>query len=414
MTIRLWKGYHSPDLAPLISQCWQEGILLILCPPHLQDFSFLTVLPAGSLEFFGSWTASERGAIEATTRSGFAQFPSSPALGVFTSGTLSASPRLVLYSKKNVLASLESILNLFDRSRIQHLFCYPQAFHTFGLTLGYLAAQIMDWELHTPVGQYGSASHAQRVALRESGVLTLGTPTHFFDLISYVENTAADIQPSYSCIMGGASVSRNLWRRVQQVLQIEAPSIGYGCTEATPGITHLAPGKEPFGDDEIGFPLKSIHARILPDGAEIQGDSLCMAIVQNGRIEYPNTLVIRDRIEVAPSGMWHYRGRLDLLMNRGGAKISLEAIEKTLFERLGITAVACSVRDPRLGEDLALAMMEGSEKFFADAGAVLQEVYSLKLSPQRTRFVNEFPLNECSKLDRKTVRTLFQEESSPL
>jgi acyl-coenzyme A synthetase/AMP-(fatty) acid ligase len=201
---------------------------------------------------------------------------------------------------------------------------------------------------------------------------------------------------------------------VQRELKIEAPSVGYGCTEAAPGITHLAPGRVPLHDDEVGLPLSSLQSRITEDGVEIQGDSLCLATIQNGQITFPASLIIRDRIDVAPNGVWLYRGRLDLLMNRGGAKFSLEAIEKTLFDRLGLTAVACPVRDARLGEDLGLAFMQGAENSIEGASAVLKEVYALKLQPEKTRFVAEFPLNECSKLDRKSVWTLFQEESTIL
>ena len=136
-----------------------------------------------------------------------------------------------------------------------------------------------------------------------------------------------------------------------------------------------------------------------------------MAIVQYGRIDFPSTVVIRDRVEAAPNGVWLYHGRLDLLMNRGGAKYSLEAIEKTLFERLGLNAVACTLRDSRLGEDLGLTFIQGNESSMEGASAVLKEVYALKLQPEKTRFVAEFPLNECSKLDRKSVWTLFQEKS---
>ncbi len=51
-----------------------------------------------------------------------------PVLGVFTSGTMSASPRLVLYTNANLRASLEGIYSPLDHSRIEHVFCYPQAF----------------------------------------------------------------------------------------------------------------------------------------------------------------------------------------------------------------------------------------------------------------------------------------------
>lgn len=413
MIVRLWKGYHSETLHALVAEHWQQARedLLILCPPMLQDFSFLAALPAGDLKFHGSWTEAERVQILGVRRMGEIRFPEKPVFGVFTSGTLSPSPRLVLYSRRNLLASIGGVFDLFNKSRIKHVFCYPQAFHTFGLTLGYLSAQIYGWQLHTPEGKYGQASHAQRMALRDSGVLTLGTPTHFFDLLSVVKNSA-ELAASYSCIMGGASVTRELWLRVQSELKIEAPSIGYGCTEAAPGITHLPPGEVPEHDDEIGRPLASLTSRITSEGVEIRGEALCLAIVQNGRVEFPEMLTIRDRVDATVNGKWLYRGRLDLLMNRGGAKYSLEAIEKTLLERLGLTAVACTVRDSRLGEDLGLAFMRGNENLIEGASAVLREVYALKLHPEKTRFVAAFPLNESSKLDRKSVWTLFQEEST--
>ena len=100
-------------------------------------------------------------------------------------------------------------------------------------------------------------------------------------------------------------------------------------------------------------------------------------------------------------------------MNRGGAKYSLEALEKAMFDHAGINAVACQVRDPRLGEDLAVAFQRhaalSNEQVLSSAQALLQEMFALKLLPERTQFVPDFPLNECSKLDRKSVATLFAE-----
>ncbi len=412
MTLRIWKGYHSPSLKTLIAKSWENHTLLILCPPLLQDFSFLSALPPGPTEIHGQWSESERVALASIPRRGSFPGTESPILGVFTSGTLSHTPRLVLYTKRGVLASLKGIFALFDTRKIRHLFCYPQAFHTFGLTLGYLASHVMGWELHTPEGKYQRTSHAQRIALREEHVLTLGTPTHFFDLLSVTKETGAKLYPSDSCIMGGASVSRELWMRVRDELQIAAPSIGYGCTEAAPGISHLPPGQAPENDGEIGYPLTSIRSRLIPDqGVEISGESLCFAVIQNGLIEFPRSFLIRDRIETAPNGAWIYRGRLDLLMNRGGAKYSLELIEKTVQDRLGIAAVACGVRDARLGEDLAMTFVQSSEnsneQIFDNASRLIQDVFALDLKPEKTRYVSDLPLNECSKLDRKSIWTFF-------
>lgn len=420
MTVTLWKGYHSEELPEIISAAWKREELLVLCPPLLQDFSFLGALPVEELNMRGHWSEFERAALKnisgafSAAYDGPTPLPFTPVLGVFTSGTISSSPRLVLYSKANVRAALEGIFSLFDHSRIEHVFCYPQAFHTFGLTLGYLAAQLYGWELHTPLGKYSRASHDQRLALREENLLTLGTPTHFYDLVQVVKG-GREIARSYTCIAGGASVSRELWTDIRDVLKIEAPSIGYGCTEAAPGITHTTPGQEPLVDSEIGSPLASLSSKLVENGVEISGASLCGAIVQNGTIEFPKTVTIRDSLRAGTNGAWIYNGRLDLTLNRGGQKFSLEAIENSLQKLLKDNVVAAAVADSRLGEDLGLAVVAagtlGRAEWIARAQDLLQREYSLKLAPEKIVFVEDFPLNECSKLDRRETRARIEQGS---
>lgn len=413
MNLTLWKGYHGGDLSARVCQAWDTNQLLILCPPLLRDLRFLEALPEGELEFAGTWSDSEMESARSIARSK-SPSPFSPVLGVFTSGTLSTSPRLVLYTKENLSASIESIFGLFDKKRIEHVFCYPQAFHTFGLTLGYLASHLNSWQLHTPHGKYQRSSHDERIALREERILTLGTPTHFYDLLQVTKEKGKAIAPSYSCIMGGAGVSFGLWHAVRDELKIEAPSIGYGCTEASPGISHLAPGVEPIRDDEIGKPLSSLKAEPCADGVKISGPALCAGIIQNGQLEVPKELVIRDRISVRGDGSWVYGGRLDLTLNRGGQKFSLEAIEKILHEKLNAGVVASAVRDTRFGEDLGLAFIpadgRSDEKILLQAQEVLLAALGLRLNPNNVIFLNEFPLNECSKLDRRAVHKALHDE----
>jgi acyl-CoA synthetase (AMP-forming)/AMP-acid ligase II len=385
--MRIWRGYHGTELRDLLRGSWDDERLLILCPPGLGDESFLPALRIQS------------------------QWPEPPVLGVFTSGTASSRPRLVLYSRRGVLAALEGVYSLFDRARITDVFCYPQAFHTFGLTLGYLAAHVHGWRLHTPSGKYQREAHRARLDRTEPGLLTLGTPTHFHDLLSESRRLGLKPAPSYASVAGGACVSRALWLRMRDELRIEAPSIGYGCTEASPGITHLPPGTVPEADNEIGRPLTSLNAAIHDMAVEISGASLCLAIVENGRLEFPRALRINDRLQVDERGIWRYLGRSDWLINRGGSKFSLEEIERVISQRLGVATLACGVRDVRLGEDLGLAFLRSgdSENLIKRTDAVLRESFGFGLSPERARFVAEFPMNDAAKPDRKSLWTLFEE-----
>ncbi len=382
MNIKIAQDYHSAELINEVARAWRGEQLLVVCPPNMKDHSFVA-----ALEKQQDW-------------------PEPPVLGVFTSGTLSSSPRLILYSRRNVEAALDAIHALFDLSRIDHVFCYPQAFHTFGLTLGYVAALHRGWKLHTPLGKYSRESHACRIALKEKNVLTLGTPTHFFDLLSVCRESAQELTPSYTCILGGAVVQPKLWMDVQRDLKIEAPSIGYGCTEASPGITHLPPGIMPEIEGEIGTPLPSLSCTISTRGVCIQGPALCLAVLQGTKIEFPQRLWIRDQVRIGVNRSWQYLGRLDLTLNRGGLKFSLEAIERDLFESTKLAVVASAVRDTRLGEDLALTVV-GADSAMPAIDQILQSRWGLQLPRERIRFVEQFPLNECSKLDRKTIARGF-------
>lgn len=402
MTLRLWKGYHSPEIVQLVRSSWMSGDGLILCPPLLRDFSFLSALPQGPLEFHGDFSDAQKAIARAVPRAKDFASRETPVFGVFTSGTMSLSPRLVLYSRENIECSLSAISALFDPRRIDHVFCFPQPFHVFGLTLGYVLPILLDRPLKTPHGKYGTGSLEERQNLREKNVLTLGTPTHFYDWAKAFEAPAE----SYSCIAGGAAVSRTLWNEMQNALRIQEPSVGYGCSEASPGITHLPPGVAPAMDGDVGAPLSSLSSRLVPDvGVEIEGDSLCLAIVQNGEIQFPRKLLIRDRLRAHSAGHWIYEGRTDLLLNRGGQKFSLEHIEQILWRDLGLQAVAAAVPDQRLGHDLGLALR--GEARLETISASLKREFGLALNPEFVVQVREFPLNESAKLDRRAVAQIL-------
>jgi fatty-acyl-CoA synthase len=409
-SIRLWKGYHSPELLGFVADAWRKGDLLVLCPPAMADLGFLPFLPEGEVRLVGdAWSSEERAsATNLSEKSRATAYPADPILGVFTSGTVGGKPRLVLYSKANVEASLAGILEVFDRDRIDAIFCYPQPFHTFGLVLGYVQAVATGRPLVAPVGRYSSEFHlAWREAARtHPGMVTLGTPTHFSDLVKAADGwPAAEIPPTYSTIIGGASVPRTLWRALRDRVKIAAPSIGYGCTEAAPGLTHLPPGREPVEDGEIGGVLTGIRMEILPGtGLEFAGPQACLAIVQDGRVEFPKKILIRDRISARPAGRFVFEGRYDLVFNRGGMKFSLEDIERHLAETFPTATFLCvSVPDPRLGEDLGVLVHAATAPSDSFRKALLAELHAKFLAhfnPAHIVWVPELPTNAAAKPDR--------------
>src|SRR5687768_14209246 len=111
--MKIADGFHSKFLLEAVARAWKTGETLIVRPPHIKSFEVPEVVK--------KWKPSEQ-----------------PILGVFTSGTVNGTPKLVFYSKTNIESSLTSIRSLFDVKRIEKIFCYPQPTHTFGLILGYV------------------------------------------------------------------------------------------------------------------------------------------------------------------------------------------------------------------------------------------------------------------------------------
>ncbi len=384
MKTEIHRGSHSRELFDAVRDVWaSHDRLLIVGPPGQAGAAFVDKIDS-------------------------INFTARPVLGVFTSGTVSGRPRLVLYSRENILSSVNAVLGVFDRSRITAVFAYPQPFHTFGLTLGYLLSIILGVPLHFHTGKYSRESHALRVSLCKPGLLTLGTPAHFYDLCRYVTSAGLQVAPSYSAIIGGAPVDPQLWRDVVAIARIEAPSIGYGCTEASPAISHLAPGEAPSECGEIGRPLANLRSVISSQGVEISGPSLCVALIDDDGVKFPSKLLIPDDIRVREAdGKWIFRGRLDLSLNRGGIKISLEGVERSLRDHFSLPSVAFDIPSERLGQDLALAIVSPDIDISNDVALLISRLFSVRLDPSQIAFVSELPLGESGKIDRKRVRERF-------
>lgn len=394
-----WEGFHSASLRDKIRTAWNTEELLVIYPPgYLASGNadpILDFLPGG-----------KRAPV----------YPEKPILGVFTSGTVSGQRKLVLYSKKNIEFSLTGIRSFFDIGKFDTIFCYPQPFHTFGLILGYLQAELFGLKLVTVDGKYSRRAHEKRLSLNSHSVLTLGTPAHFYDLKQYLKDQSQKLSPSYSCILGGAKVSVALWKSVQDELLIEAPSIGYGATEACPGLTHLQPGLCPKEEGEIGSTIPGVHLKLTESGVHFTGPNVCLAIITTGaerQISFPTSIALNDSVRKRNDGIMVYEGRSDLIMNRGGTKLSLELIEETLRHQKTIESICVPLPDDRLGEELGVLFKTNPDSMgdFANKRANLHDFlkasFGHSFDPRRFHEIETLPMNESLKLDRNKAREIL-------
>ncbi len=416
MRFLLHPGSHSAETRSLVHHAWTEGECLILCPPRVKDFSFMEALPSGEIEILGDWETRKSSVREAALkhRNPIA-YPDVPRFGVFSSGTTSGDPKLVLYSKNNIETSLAGIMSLFDETRITSVFSYPQPSHTFGLVLGYLLTEIYKLQLHTGEGKYSTEFHKLRSEIKAPNLLTLGTPTHFRDLISFLNKNELSLAPSYSAIVGGAPVTRTLWNELKNTLHIEAPSIGYGATEASPGITHLPPGIEPVEDSEIGYPLPDTTVAPSLEGLTFKGPGLGFAVIQKRNITFPTSGRLSDRIEARSDERLVYCGRLEACLNRGGEKFSLEHIEMVLRERFGAETLCVSLPHPRLGEELGVLVKtsELSAPTIEQFQTALFEVFHNRFAEANWKALDSLPSSETGKPDRLAAIKIICQSSFP-
>ena len=158
--VHLWRGTHHQESPTLLKKYWEAGELLILVPPYHRDFQFLQMFP--EFELHGEWPEDLKKATQQTPRElkpSEKSILETAVLGVFTSGTTSGVNRLVFYSKENVVSSLNAIRELYNISRIQKIFSYPQPTHTFGLVLGYMQAVLNNAEIVFGEGAYSRKTH---------------------------------------------------------------------------------------------------------------------------------------------------------------------------------------------------------------------------------------------------------------
>lgn len=367
------KGLHSEDLFQKIKSSWDNNELLIVYPAHMNDLPNLDHI----------------------------NFPKDIILGLFTSGTTSGIPRLIFYTKRNIISSLEAIRKYFETEKIKNIFCYPQPNHVFGLVLGYLHSILYNIPLNYFPGPYSKSTHEAWLDTVCEGTLTLGTPVHFYDLIDYVISKSDKPTSSYTCIMGGATVSTHLWHQVQKDLNILAPSIGYGASEASPGISHLPPGVPPAHDGDVGFLLDgvTIH-QITETGYSFSGLNQCTAVLNNGHLEYPQEIFIKDQLRFSDSTPTRLTmmGRSDLLINRGGAKYFPEIIESFLTQH-SISSVVVPIYSERLGEDIAILVSESNAVDNDVIRELIVQRFGLKIS---TGYIvtGPIPLTTNFKIDR--------------
>ena len=221
-----------------------------------------------------------------------------------------------------------------------------------------------------------------------------------------VENSLDKLHLIKNLIIGGASVSETLKNKISQVCHPElveglkrsnSPTRifeTYGMSET---LSHIAL-RQIFPNQEDWFTVF--------EGVEISLDERdCLKIFApklNSEVLQTN-----DLVEINNQNQFRFLGRLDNVINSGGAKIFPEELEKLVKQNIPNEVIFLGINDEKLGQRLIL-IIEGAE-----SEAINQKLFTINYEksfhkPKDIIFVEQIPRTPNGKVDRLALKKLIE------
>ena len=222
-----------------------------------------------------------------------------------------------------------------------------------------------------------------------------------------VENSLDKIHLIKKLIIGGAAVSESLKKKLKTSnFQLPTSSIyeTYGMSET---LSHIAL-KEIFPNEEEFFNVF--------DGINISLDERnCLKINApklNSEILQTNDLVEINTLEENGKQQFKFLGRIDNVINSGGAKIFPEKLEALVKKHLSNEVVFLGIPDEVFGQKLILVIEENQESRIENQEHLKSIISNLEFEksfhqPKEIIFLKEIPRTPNGKVNRKELLKLI-------
>lgn len=212
-----------------------------------------------------------------------------------------------------------------------------------------------------------------------------------------VENSLDNIHKIRNLIIGGAEVSESLVKKIAEVADENKNKIfeTYGMSET---LSHIAL--------KSIFPVREDYFKVL-EGVEISQDDRGCLVIFAPKLN-SDKLITNDLVEIKNNGEFRFLGRIDNVINSGGAKIFPEVLEKLLKKEVANELVFVGVKDEVLGQKLVL-VIEGKEDEEIK-NKVLNISYEKPFHrPKEIVFVEKIPRTPNSKVNRLGLLALLNQ-----
>jgi long-chain acyl-CoA synthetase len=333
--------------------------------------------------------------------------PNPPSLLKLTSGT-TASPRAIRFRSEQVLVDCTQICETMAITRRDLNFAVIPLSHSYGFS-----------NLITPLLVRGvpmvlSRDRMPRAVLhdlaRSSATVFPGMPV-FYQAFSEMEEVPA-LPKLRLCISAGAPLPLEVARKFREKFNQPIHSF-YGSSECG-GICYDrdAPLLE---QGFVGQPMRGLDLELLEPDAPATRARVRSAAAGDGYFPEPDEeklshgqFVPDDLLSVSGDG-FRIVGRISDVINVAGKKVNPAEVEAELLRFTGVRAAVVFGRDSILrNEEVAACVVAGERVRESD----LLEYCRARLSgwqvPKRIFFVDEIPVNERGKVNRRELASKFR------
>lgn len=347
--------------------------------------------------------------------------PDAIALMLFTSGT-TGRPKAVPLTHANLIANLQGLADLWQRSAADRLLHMLPAHHFHGLVLGLYGTMKCGGTIYM-LPRFDARLALDAIETLELNI-AMGVPTMYSRLVTAATDED-DLSSLRLALSGSAPLPPSVWEAFHARFGIALVE-RYGLTET--GIVASNPPAAPRAG-AVGFPVGETRVAIRntegeycewqPGNAVARGEvCVCGPAITSGYLgdDEATEQAIRqgwfhtgDLGSIDEDGYLRIDGRLKDLIIVGGSNVIPGEVERALGSVDGVEeVVAAGLPDDDLGEIVAAFVVASltipsAEEVEAGLRAAAEATLSPYKRPRRYVFVPEVPRNAMGKVDRPTL-----------
>ena len=353
--------------------------------------------------------------------------PEAPAFILQTSGT-AAEPKLIPFSHRNMLAAAARLQAWFNLTPQDRCLSVSPPFYSHGLKVTVFTPLLSGGTVSFPTDA-SKFDYAEWFEDLRPTWYSAGPTLH--RLIFDQTQSRADAKTGHSLrfiLSGGAPLSRNVLEGLQDTLGVPVVE-HYGSSEAAQIAANLPPpGRSKLGTCGVPWAdtvmIVGEDGHPLPPGEQgeilVGGPTLISGYLNAPELNHASFLngwfKTGDIGSLDEDGFLTVHGRLNDVINRGGEKISPVEIDDALMRHPAVAeAAAFSVRHPRLGEDVAAAVVlrTGMTATPVELRRFLQDQLASFKIPRRITIQDQLPKGKTGKVLRRQLSASFEEKVEP-